>query len=114
MGAGRQDGGEGDVQGDRRSLPGAGVPCARQAAARRQCTRARRTAMKKFVLAALFAVAACDGRPQSKSSTPKDPLTGPKVVVFDLSQGVPEQEESSLLGPPSQGRTIVTLLKRIA
>jgi protease-4 len=59
-----------------------------------------------------LALAACEGRPQAKGSTPKDPSTGPKVAVFDLTGGISEHDEAPLLGPPTN-RTLLTLLHRI-
>lgn len=60
---------------------------------------------------ALSVAAGCEGRAPTGASVPKAPRTGPKVVLLDLTGGVPEREDASLLGPPSgHRRSLETLL----
>ena len=56
---------------------------------------------------------ACEGRQQSATSTPKQPRSGPKLVILDLTRGEPEVEESSFLGGGSHKRTHQVLLHRL-
>jgi protease-4 len=56
-----------------------------------------------WLAAALLGLVACHGRPHTEAAAPqpvkqKQPHTGPKVLVLDLSGGVPEQEQAGLLG----------------
>src|SRR5262249_3707234 len=80
---------------------------------KRRIARESRTASALGKLLVL-ALAACEGRPQSASSQTKEPRSGPKVVVLDFTQGVPELEESSFLGGTSHKRTHQVLLHRLS
>jgi protease-4 len=62
---------------------------------------------------ALSLLAACEGRPQSASSRPKQPRSGPKLVVLDFTQGVPEVEQASFFAGGSHKRTHQVLLTRL-
>ncbi len=58
----------------------------------------------------------CEGRPPSGSAGGKahEPRSGPAIAVFDLSGGVPEKEDSGMLGPPvGRRRSFDSLLKII-
>ena len=68
--------------------------------------------MRRAIALAIAAVAlgGCEGRAPSTTSAPKAPRTGPKMVVLDLSGGVPEREEGGLLGASNRRRSLETLL----
>ncbi len=72
-------------------------------------------------LAALAAIVlastvACEGRSRSSSKSGKSqPRSGPALVVFDLSSGVPEKEEAGMFGPPAgRRRAFDSLIKILA
>jgi len=66
--------------------------------------------------AALVASAACDGRHRAASSSAgshDEPRAGPAIAVLDLSDGVPEQPPTGLLGLSSKGASFDELVHEV-
>jgi protease-4 len=64
----------------------------------------------------LGAVVACEGRHRAEPSggpAREEPRAGPAVAVLDLSEGVPEQAPTSLLGLPSKSVTMEDLVHEV-
>ena len=69
-------------------------------------------------LAFVFATAAallpaCEGRPRPDGKTEPPKRSGPRVAVFDLSGGVPEQDKGSLFAVTENKRSFDELLRDI-
>jgi protease-4 len=67
-------------------------------------------------LAAITAFAGCDGRHRAASSsgTPdEEPHAGPAIAVLDLSDGVPEQPPTGLLGLSPKGASFIDLAREV-
>jgi protease-4 len=67
-------------------------------------------------LAALVVLAACEGRPRSSSLSAnggEQPSVGPLVAVFDLSDGVPEQNPSGWLGLSPKGTSVEDFVRQL-
>ncbi|HEX3345803.1 MAG TPA: S49 family peptidase, partial [Polyangiaceae bacterium] len=69
------------------------------------------------ILAALAATTACDGRrhktPSSAESSHDEPTAGPAVAILDLSDGVPEQPPTGLLGLSPKGASFDDLVREV-
>ena len=67
-------------------------------------------------LAAITACTGCDGRHRAApSSGPshEEPHAGPAIAVLDLSDGVPEQSPTGLLGLSPKGASFVDLAREV-
>ena len=76
-----------------------------------------RAFVSALLVVAAAASSACEGRPKSEA-TPGEAAstrhTGPALVVFDLSDGVPEAQSGSLLAVTKRQQTFDELVQRIA
>src|SRR5580704_16626527 len=66
--------------------------------------------------ATILASAGCDGRHRATSSSGaarEEPRAGPAVAVLDLSDGVPEQPPTGLLGLSSKGASFDELVHEV-
>jgi protease IV len=71
---------------------------------------------RAFSLTLLLALGACQGRARSSASgpTPHDePRGGPAIAVLDLSDGIPEEAPTGLLGLQSKGASFHELVHEV-
>ncbi len=73
------------------------------------------TGRSALALLLLCGVTACEGRPRmaKPDGTRDEPHAGPSIAVLDLSDGVPEQPSSGLLGLSTKGVTLADLVHEI-
>jgi protease IV len=70
--------------------------------------------MRLFALVVVGAIAGCSGRQHAASSggpSHTEPRVGPSIAVLDLTQGLPEQPATNVLGLPGRGGTLEELLR---
>ncbi len=75
-----------------------------------------RASLAALGLALLATLAGCEGRPRSGATgtTPhEEPTSGAAIAVLDLSDGVPEQPSTGLLGLSSRGDSFDGLVREI-
>jgi len=77
----------------------------------------RRALVVPMLAAALGTVAGCDGRQRPSSSSSggshDEPRAGPAIAVLDLSDGVPEQAPTGLLGLSPKGASFDDLVHEV-
>src|ERR1700674_5664021 len=75
-----------------------------------------RRALVATVLAAGLCASACDGRHRGSSSPSAahdEPRAGPAIAILDLSDGVPEQPSTGLLGLSSKNPSFDELVREV-